>query len=89
VVLHEVWLELVSGTRVLVGSDLPDVPAANAVARRWREIAETEPDVMHETMPGSGCIVRGSAIIAIKAQSQAKPGRAETLLKVQRPGVWL
>jgi hypothetical protein len=87
--LHEVWLELVSGTRVLVGTDLPDVPAANAVARRWREIAETEPDVLHETQPGSGCIVRGSAIIAIKAQEQAKTGVAETLLKVGRAGSWL
>ncbi|MDT4925735.1 MAG: hypothetical protein QOG01_3448 [Pseudonocardiales bacterium] len=87
--LHEVWLELVSGTRVLVGSDLPDVPAANGVARRWRAIAETQPDVLHETTPGSGCIVRGSAIIAIKAQEQAKAGVAETLLKVSRPGSWL
>jgi hypothetical protein len=87
--LHEVWLELVSGTRVLVGSDLPDVTSANTIARRWREIAEAEPDVMHETMPGSGCIVRGSAIIAIKAQHQPKPGKAEALLKVSRDGVWL
>jgi hypothetical protein len=86
---HEVWLELVSGTRVLVGSDLPDVASANAIARRWREIAETQPEVMHETMPGSGCIVRGSAIIAIKAQHQPKPGRAEALLKVSREGTWL
>jgi hypothetical protein len=87
--LHEVWLELVSGTRVLVGSDLPDVASANAIARRWREIAETEPDVMHETTPGSGCIVRGSAIIAVKAQHQPKPNRAEALLKVTREGQWL
>jgi hypothetical protein len=48
--LHEVWLELVSGTRVLVGSDLPDVPAANGVARRWRAIAETQRD----QGPGAG-----------------------------------
>ena len=88
-VLHEVFLELTSGTRVLVGSDLPDVPAANAVARRWRELAETEPDVLHETMPGSGCIVRGSAIVAIKAQQQARPSKAEALLKVSRTGSWL
>jgi hypothetical protein len=86
---HEVWLELVSGSRVLVGADLPDVPAANEVARHWREIAETQPEVMHETLPGSGCIVRGSAIIAIKAQQQAKPGKAETLLKLSREGSWL
>lgn len=87
--LHEVWLELVSGSRVLVGSDLPDVPAANAIARRWRVIAETEPDTMHETMPGSGCVVRGSAIVAIKAQQQPKPNKAEALLKVSREGSWL
>jgi hypothetical protein len=87
--LHEVWLELVSGTRVLVGSDLPDITSANTIARRWREIAETEPDVMHETMPGSGCIVRGSAIVAIKAQHQPKPSKAEALLKVGRDGRWL
>jgi hypothetical protein len=86
---HEVWLELASGTRVLVGTDLPDVPAANAIARHWREIAETQPDVMHETMPGSGVIVRGSSIIAIKAQPQPKPGKAETLLKLNRDGSWL
>jgi hypothetical protein len=87
--MHEVFLELVSGSRVLVGTDLPDVAAANAVARRWRQLAETQSDVMHETMPGSGCIVRGSAIIAIKAQPQPKPGRADTLLKVPREGSWL
>jgi hypothetical protein len=87
--LHEVWLELVSGTRVLVGTDLPDVPAANSVARRWREIAETESDALHETMPGSGSMIRGSAIIAIKAQEQPKVGVAESLLKVSRPGTWL
>jgi hypothetical protein len=86
---HEVWLELVSGSRVLVGSDLPDVPTANAIARRWRAIAETEPDTMHETMPGSGCVVRGSAIVAIKAQQQPKPNKAEALLKVSREGSWL
>ena len=88
-VFHEVFLELASGTRVVVGHDLPDVPAANAVARRWRELAETEPDVLHETMPGSGCVVRGSAIIAIKAQQQASPKRLEGMLKVPREGVWL
>ena len=87
--LHEVWLELASGSRVLVGTDLADVPAANAVARHWRQIAETEPDIMHETMPGSGCIVRGSAIVAIKAQRQPKPGKAEALLKLGRDGTWL
>lgn len=88
-VRHEVWLELVSGSRVLVGTDLPDVAAANAVARRWRSLAEHEPDILHETSPGSGCIVRGSAIVAIKAQHQPKVGVAETLLKVGRDGSWL
>jgi hypothetical protein len=88
-VLHEVFLELSSGSRVLVGTDLPDVGTANAVARRWREIAEGQADVLHETMPGSGCIVRGSAIIAIKAQHQPRPGKAETLLKLSRDGSWL
>jgi hypothetical protein len=87
--LQEVWLELSSGTRVLVGSDLPDVPAANALARRWRELAESRPDDMHETVTGSGCIVRGSAIIAIKAQEQPKPSKLEGVIKVPRPGVWL
>jgi hypothetical protein len=89
VALQEVWLELMSGTRVLVGSDLPDVGAANTVARRWRELAETRPDELHETTPGSGCIVRGSAIIAIKAQEQAKPSKLGEVLKVPRDGVWL
>jgi hypothetical protein len=36
-------------------------------------------------MPGSGCIVRGSAIVAIKAQHQPKPG----VLKGPRDGSWL
>jgi hypothetical protein len=87
--MHEVWLELVSGTRVMVGTELPDVPAANAIARHWRELAETQPEVLHETAPGSGCIVRGSAIVAIKAQEQPQPTKAEMLFKVARPGVWL
>lgn len=82
---HEVFLELASGSRVLVGTDLPDVAAANEVARRWRAIAENEPDLLHETLPSSGCVVRGSAIIAIKAQHQ--PGK--TVLKAQRDGSWL
>ena len=87
-VRHEVFLELSSGSRVLVGTDLPDVATANDVARRWRQIAETEPDMLHETMPGSGCIVRGSAIVAIKAQHQPKTNRTG-LLKVSREGSWL
>ena len=84
-VLHEVFLELSSGSRVLVGTDLPDVASANALARHWRQLAETEPDLLHETMTGSGCIVRGSSIVAIKAQHQPKPG----LLKAAREGLWL
>ena len=43
-VTHEVWLELSSGPRALVGSALPDVAAANAVATRWKALAETHPD---------------------------------------------
>jgi hypothetical protein len=85
-VLHEVWLELVSGSRVLVGTDLPDVPSANTIARHWRQLAETEPDIMHETTAGSGCVVRGSAIVAIKAQHQPKPAG---MLKGGREGTWL
>jgi hypothetical protein len=79
---HEVFLELSSGSRVLVGTDLPDVAAANAIARHWRQLAET--------MPGSGCIVRGSAIVAIKARPMAAPSRAQTLLGTAAPdGTWL
>jgi hypothetical protein len=33
--------------------------------------------------------VRGSAIIAIKAQEQPKPSKLEGVIKVPRPGVWL
>jgi hypothetical protein len=88
--VHEVWLELVSGSRVVVGSELPDVAAASAVARQWREIAETGADGFYESQPGSGCIVRASSIIAVKAQRQDKKGVAESLLKVNtRPGTWL
>jgi hypothetical protein len=86
---HEVFLELCSGSRVLVGTELPDVAAANTVARRWRAIAEDEPDLLHETTPGSGCIVRGSAIVAVKAQAQQKSGRAEGLFKPTRDPSWL
>lgn len=88
--MHEVWLELVSGSRTLVGSELPDVAAASALARRWREIAETGADGFFETQPGSGCIVRASSIVAIRAQRQEKKGVAESLLKANtRPGTWL
>jgi hypothetical protein len=86
-VRHEVWLELISGSRVVVGFDLPDVPAANAIARRWRELAERHPDEFHEA--GPGCIVRGSSIVAIKAQQQPKPSKLEGVINVPRPGVWL
>jgi hypothetical protein len=86
---HEVWLELSSGSRVIVGSDLPDVPAANIVATRWKAIAETRPDEMHETIKGSGVVVRGSAIIAIKAQAEPKASSIQSIVKVPRDGNWL
>ncbi len=86
---HEVWLELSSGTRVVVGSELPDVQAANVVATRWKAIAETAPDELHETMRGSGVVVRGSAIIAIKAQAEPKPSSIGALVKLPRDGSWL
>ena len=83
--VHEVWLELTSGTRVIVGRDLPDVPTANDLASRWIGLARDRPDELHETRPGSGCVVRGSAIIAIKAQPQAPVSK----LRGFREGVWL
>jgi hypothetical protein len=86
---HEVWLELSSGSRVIVGSDLPDVPAANIVATRWKAIAETRPDELHETIKGSGVVVRGSAIIAIKAQAEPKASSIQSIVKVPRDGNWL
>jgi hypothetical protein len=87
--LHEVWLELVSGSRVLVGKDLPDHAAASEVAKHWRAIAESASDRLYESMPKSGCLIRGSSIIAIKAQLQPKPSKLEGVLKVDRPGAWL
>jgi hypothetical protein len=88
--LHEVWLELTSGTRVLVGSELADVKAASEVATHWKELAQTRPDELHETMRGSGVVVRGAAIIAIKAQLEPKPpGSLGGLIKVPRDGTWL
>jgi hypothetical protein len=87
---HEVFVELASGSRVLVGTDLPDVPSANAIARRWRELAETQPELFHETMPGSGCIVRGSAIVAIKAQKRRDAGKVQARFGGgRREGNWL
>jgi hypothetical protein len=86
---HEVWIELASGTRVVVGSELADVPAANAVATRWKALAENRPEELHETRPGSGVVVRGSAIIAIKAQLSAAPGPMGGFIKMPRDGVWL
>ena len=86
---HEVWLELSSGTRVLVGSELPDVQAANAVASRWKEIAERALGQLHETTRGSGVVVRDSAIIAIKAQAEPKPSSLGSLVKIPRDGNWL
>ncbi len=84
--VQEVWLELASGTRVIVGRDLPDVAAANAVASKWRLLAESRPDELHETLPGSGVVVRGSAIVLIRAQPQPKGAAA---LVRTRDGVWV
>lgn len=82
---HEVWVELVSGTRVIVGRDLPDVSAANLVASRWIGRARNEPEAFHETAPGSGCVIRGSAIIVVKANVQPVTSK----LRGPREGVWL
>ena len=76
-VLHEVWLELASGSRVVVGQDLPDVPAASQVASAWKRLAQERPDELHESMPGSGVVVRGSAIVAIRAQIQVKRSKLQ------------
>ncbi len=86
---HEVWLELSSGTRVLVGTELPDISAANAVATRWKEIAETRLDELHETERGSGIVVRGSALGAIQAQVESKVKTLGGLIKAPREGSWL
>ena len=82
--LHEVWLELSSGTRTLVGSDLPDAAAASTVANRWIHLTADQPDGWHETRPGSGVVVRGSAVIAIRAQPQERKSKLRP-----REGVWL
>jgi hypothetical protein len=74
---------------VLVGSELPDVQAANAVATRWKELAETRMDELHETIRGSGVVVRGSAIVAIKAQQEPKPSSLSSMVKIPRDGSWL
>src|ERR1700712_5259813 len=86
---HEVWLELSSGTRVIVGSGLPNVRAASAVATQWKEIAETSPNELHETERGSGIAIRGSAIVAIKAQEESKVKTLGGLIKAPRDGSWL
>ena len=82
--LHEVWLELSSGSRVIVGRNLADRAAASVVANRWIAIAREE-DGLHETTPGSGVVVRATAIIAIKAQLQP----AKSWLRGPRDGSWL
>ena len=82
--LHEVWLELTSGSRVLVGQNLPDRAAASMVANRWIAIAREE-DGLHETIPGSGVVVRATSIVAIKAQIQPQQG----WLRGPRDGSWL
>jgi hypothetical protein len=86
---HEVWLELSSGSRVLVGTALPDIPAASALARSWKDLAESRPDELHETERGSGVAVRGSAIVAIKAQEESKVKTLGGLIKAPREGSWL
>lgn len=82
--LHEVWIELTSGSRAIVGRSLPDRSAASLVANRWIGIARSE-DGLHETMPGSGVVVRATAIIAIKAQLQPSKSWVSGL----REGNWL
>jgi hypothetical protein len=82
---HEVWLELISGSRTHVGTALPDTAAASEVARRWVRIAVEEPDVFHETMPGSGVVVKGSAIVAVRAEPEVVRGR----LAGPREGWWI
>jgi hypothetical protein len=85
---HEVWVELASGTRVHVGRDLATFAEASEVARHWRGIAESGSERMYESMPQSGTLIRGSSIIAIRAQLQPKSGKLEAVLKVDQPG-WL
>jgi len=87
--LHEVFVELVSGTRVIVGKDLPSFADVNEIARRWRDIAERAENSLYESLPGSGCLIRGASIIAVKAQPQPKSGKLEGVLKVDRAGSWL
>ncbi len=82
--VHEVWLELSSGTRVIVGRNLPDKMTASLVANRWIAIAREE-DGLHETMPGSGLVIRATAIIAIKAQVQP----VKSWARGPRDGSWL
>lgn len=82
--LHEVWVELSSGSRAIVGRSLPDRAAASLVANRWIAIARSE-DGLHETLPGSGVVVRASAIIAIKAQPQP----VRSWVNGPREGSWL
>ena len=83
--LHEVFLELSSGTRVIVGRNLPDAATASDVANKWIRLARDEPDALHLAMPDGGTLVRGSAIVVIKAQLQPSQG----LFKGVREGVWL
>jgi hypothetical protein len=85
--------------RGLVGTDqrhprhrrqrLPNVRAASAVATQWKEIAETSPNELHETERGSGIAIRGSAIVAIKAQEESKVKTLGGLIKAPRDGSWL
>jgi hypothetical protein len=86
---HEVFIELSSGTRLLVGTELADVRAASELATRWKGLAEHRSDELHETQPGSGVVVRGGAIVAIKAQQTPKPGPMGGVIKIPRDGAWL
>ena len=82
--LHEVWLELSSGSRVIVGHNLPDRATASLVANRWIAIAREE-EGLHETRPGSGVGARATAIVAVKAQPQP----TGNWLRGPREGNWL
>ncbi|MTD16451.1 hypothetical protein GIS00_21170 [Nakamurella sp. YIM 132087] len=84
-VTHEVWIELCSGGRAFVGQEIATRAEASAIANTWIRIARDEPDGMHETMTGSGIVVRGSAIVAVRVQKEV-PRRP---LAPPRDGSWL
>ncbi len=82
---HEVWIELTSGSRAIVGQGLGSAAEASALARTWLLFARADGDEFHETMPGSGIVVRGNAIVAVRAQREVIRGR----LAGPREGWWL